>query len=1106
MPAAKRGGNPVSIRYSPAQIARLLGKPEPTPQQAEVISAPLAPMLVVAGAGSGKTETMSSRVLYLVANELVEPRQVLGLTFTRKATGELQQRITENLGLLAQALQGEGLPVPEALAGDVFSRQRPHIATYNGYALALVREHALRLGIDPDLVVLSPAAAWQLAHDVASTWPHRLGIDASLPAVTAGLLSLLGSCAEHLLDAREVAADAKKIRGYLEGIPLQDEGGRRKVTPQEVKDAIRLLSDREALLPLIEEYTRRKRELGAIDYPDQIALAARLVSEAPEAIATERQLHRVVLLDEFQDTSVAQLVFLTGLYGNGHATCAVGDPQQAIYGWRGASSASLAGFVQRAGDEVLQRQLTISWRNDAAILSAANRTAAPLRDGSAVQIPELSPSPGAGEGEIHLADCATAPEQAQRVADWISRHRDGGSAAVLVRTRAAIPGIVAALEEAGMETEVPGLGGLLYRPEVADVRAVLECVNDPARGDWLMRLLTGPLFRISPHDIAVLGRWQSQLARSAPEGESVFLMDALDDLPRPGWKDRDGRGLSEAGRERLTRLNDLLRAVRRRLNLPLPEIISYLISELGLDLELDSTRELDELRRHAAAFAATAVRPGLAAYLSLLQVSESEEAGLSLPVAEGEADPHRVTVMTMHAAKGLEWDVVAVADMCEGRLPLVKSKKQKDGSSRANAKAWLVPLKEAGVPWHLRGDAETLPQWEPYAADTQVEAQQQLNDFYGEAGAHAVNEERRLTYVALTRARKKLLLSWAKWQEGRKTPFVSSRFLEELRPLVPEANRYSAPATESSPLLDSEADSANYPPPPGEREIALRELRQKFAQADIPAQLRPTPEGESAASEGAAELEGTAGLEESAPASGPDSQRQAVRRFLADHADRRSTLSVPSPIRLSASDVVARAKDPESVALSLLRPLPRKPSPSALRGTAFHGWLEDRLEGASLLDVEELGVFADADDDSLELTRLRELFKTSAWAGYTPLAVEQPLSLRFSSATVRGVIDAVFTARDLAEVLGEDPAEQSAQAVAIIDWKTGRKPTGAAKKAREMQLSLYRLAWHEATGLPLGKIRTAFHYVVSGETVEVKRHPSRAAIEKLLMPNPAGEG
>ncbi|MGQ4537811.1 UvrD-helicase domain-containing protein [Dermabacteraceae bacterium P7074] len=1104
----------MSIRYSPARIARLLGKPEPTPQQAEVISAPLAPMLVVAGAGSGKTETMSSRVLYLVANELVEPRQVLGLTFTRKATGELQQRISENLALLAQALQNEGLPVPEALAGDVFSRQRPHIATYNGYALALVREHALRLGIDPDLVVLSPAAAWQLAHDVASTWPHRLGIDASLPAVTAGLLSLLGSCAEHLLDVREVAADAKKMRGYLEGIPLQDEGGRRKVTPPEVKDAIRLLSDREALLPLVEEYTRRKRELGAIDYPDQIALAARLVSEAPEAIATERQLHRVVLLDEFQDTSVAQLVFLTGLYGNGHATCAVGDPQQAIYGWRGASSASLAGFVQRAGDEVLQRQLTISWRNDAAILSAANRTAAPLRDGSAVQIPELSPRPGAGEGEIYLADCATAPEQAQYVADWIAQQRDGGSAAVLVRTRAAIPGIVAALEEAGMETEVPGLGGLLYRPEVADVRAVLECVNDPARGDWLMRLLTGPLFRISPHDIAVLGRWQSQLARRAPEGESVFLMDALDDLPRPGWEDSDGRSLSETGRERLTRLNNLLRAVRRRLNLPLPEIISYLVSELGLDLELDSTRELDELRRHAAAFAATAVRPGLAAYLSLLQVSESEEAGLSLPVAEGEADPHRVTVMTMHAAKGLEWDVVAVADMCEGRLPLVKSKKQKDGSSCANAKAWLVPLKEAGVPWHLRGDAETLPQWEPYAADTQVEAQQQLNDFYGEAGAHAVSEERRLTYVALTRARKKLLLSWAKWQEGRKTPFVSSRFLEELRPLVPEANRYSAPATESNPLLDSEAETESYPPPPGEHEIALRELRQKFAQAEIPLQLRPAQERESAASEGVAEmegvaeLEGVADLEGRAPASDSatdaDSQSQAVRRFLADHADRRSALSVPSPIRLSASDVVARAKDPESVALSLLRPLPRKPSPSALRGTAFHGWLEGRLEGAPLLDVEELGVFADADDDALELTRLRELFTASAWAGCTPLAVEQPLTLRFAAATVRGVIDAVFAARDLAEVLGEDPAEQDPQAVAIIDWKTGRKPTGAAKKAREMQLSLYRLAWHEATGLPLGKIRTAFHYVTSGETVEVKRHPSRATIEKLLMPDAAG--
>src|SRR5699024_3164411 len=144
---AARGGPavtaPATPQLSAAQLASLLGQPPPTQEQTAVIEAPLAPMLVVAGAGSGKTETVASRVVWMIANGIVEPRQVLGLTFTRKAAHELTERIGARLGALAAALRAEGLAPPRGLerGGDDLVGQRPLVHTYNGFALDLVREH-----------------------------------------------------------------------------------------------------------------------------------------------------------------------------------------------------------------------------------------------------------------------------------------------------------------------------------------------------------------------------------------------------------------------------------------------------------------------------------------------------------------------------------------------------------------------------------------------------------------------------------------------------------------------------------------------------------------------------------------------------------------------------------------------------------------------------------------------------------------------------------------------------------------------------------------------------------------------------------------------------
>jgi DNA helicase-2/ATP-dependent DNA helicase PcrA len=1138
---------PNSSPLSAIGLAEMMGLNVPTAEQVAVIEAPLEPMLVVAGAGSGKTETMASRVVWLIANGLVEPRQVLGLTFTRKAAHELGERIGARLRTLGQARRAEGLALPPGLerggsGGDLLGG-RVQVHTYNGFALDLVSEHALRVGLDAEFSMMSPSATWQLAHEIVEN-SEDLHLDASPATVTAALVSLTSALADHLVTPVDLEEELVRIGDHLEQLPLQAPGGRRKVVPKPVAEVLTALASRRELVPLLERFEQERTAQAALDFSDQVRLAARIAHEVPEAGALERELHPVVLLDEFQDTSVAQLRMLADLYGPGHAACAVGDPQQAIYGWRGASAASLDAFSREFATEqvpVLQRTLATSWRNDEAVLAAANRVASPLREASAaVRIPELIARPGAGPGSVRIHEAADEVAEAGAIGRWILERRaawtgdvdagDAGaggdvpppSAAVLVRARKQIPVIAQELTAQGLEVQVLGIGGLLDRPEVADVRALLEVLDDPGRGDALMRLLTGPRVRLGVKDLAVLGRWRDRVASrrrsgrartaaAAPavatdEADAVTLADAVDDLPPVGWTDGDGRELSTLARERLADLSRLLRSLRRRLSLPLPDLVWEAVRLLEVDLALlenwGGLEALESLRSHAAEFERTARRPGLTAYLALLEVSEEKEAGLPITGEAAETDPAAVTILTMHSSKGLEWDMVAVAGLAEGDVPSYDPRRAttgEDGSVRVPTPGWLGPLAEAPVPSSLRGDAEQVPQLEWLEADTQVEAEEIIKGYRLDCGDESLREDRRLVYVALTRARRDLLLTSAAYRSGRKNPRMRSRFLSEMIDQVPEQFRVREEVPEGNPL-DAEPTWTTWPPPPGEAEDRRRRA------AELLAETAPT-------------LDDNAAPDDTTP----DDLVEPTRRVIADLVDARRALQAHSPVRLSASQIVARAQDPEQAARALLRPLPRRPSAAARRGTTFHAWLEQRYDAASLLDIEDLADLADlADDEATDdadrdvsggdgasragdgdaraLTHMRELFEASPWAPLVPIAVEEPVMLRIGPLAVRGVIDAVFPDPEP----GADP-----DAVVIVDWKTGRRPTGKRRTARALQLSVYRLAWHERTGLPLSRIRTVFHYVSTGESDEIRRHPSRERIARMLTegePEPqAGE-
>src|SRR5439155_15946871 len=240
--------------FTPQRLAKDLGLPPPTAEQAAVIGAPAAPLLVVAGAGSGKTETMAARVVYLVANGVVRPEQVLGLTFTRKAAGELAQRVRTRL----HALAAKHPQLADVLAGE------PTVATYHAYAGRVLAEHGLRGGYEAGVRLLTEAARWQLADAVVRAYDGDMSQVANgVDWVTEAVLALAADLSEHLREPAEVADWTERLITDIAAIPPV---ARQPGPYADTHKVIAVQEARRQLLPLVEQYVARKHAADAIDF------------------------------------------------------------------------------------------------------------------------------------------------------------------------------------------------------------------------------------------------------------------------------------------------------------------------------------------------------------------------------------------------------------------------------------------------------------------------------------------------------------------------------------------------------------------------------------------------------------------------------------------------------------------------------------------------------------------------------------------------------------------------------------------------------------------------------------------------------------------------
>ncbi len=292
---------------------------------------------------------------------------------------------------------------------------RPRVSTYNAFADGIVREHAARIGRDPDVAMLSQAASWMLAREVVlrSDLPELENIDYALGTIIDAVQRLAGDALDHRVDL----ALAERIAGEQ---ALAFESYRSNGDVE--KAAVNLLS-LPTLARLVRDYIDEKERRGVLDFADQVSGAYDIVESAPDVRAELREQHRVVLLDEYQDTSVIQTRFLAELFRDS-AVMAVGDPHQSIYGWRGASADNLyafSGTFSGTGTATTYSLMT-SWRNDRGILDIANRVLEPLQR-PGLDVPPLEPRPGAGEGTVAVRFPFTVDEEAAAVADWFAERR-----------------------------------------------------------------------------------------------------------------------------------------------------------------------------------------------------------------------------------------------------------------------------------------------------------------------------------------------------------------------------------------------------------------------------------------------------------------------------------------------------------------------------------------------------------------------------------------------------------------------------------------------------------------------------------------------------------
>lgn len=622
------------------------------PAQKQAVVTTNGPVLILAGAGSGKTKTLTHRIAHLIKDENVWPNEILAVTFTNKAAREMRER----LGAL--------------LDQDASVRQfMPWMGTFHSICVRLLRIDGAKVGVPSNFIVYDESDRQGLIKQAMKQL--RITDKQIKPTAVSGMIS---TAKNQLLGPDEYESTAS--------YPFQ-----------------------RSVAAIYRQYEEMKQEAGALDFDDLLLETVNLLSEHDDIRRKWRSQFKHVLIDEYQDTNAAQYAIVKNLVGEERNICVVGDDWQSIYSWRGADFTNILNFERDfPGAAVIK--LEQNYRSTSAILDAAQNV---ISKNTARTDKRLwTDKPGGLPVQVHSVydEAEEAHLVASRIAGQVAMHaRDYGDYAILYRTNAQSFD----LERAFLQQRIPYqiVGGVRFydRKEIKDILAYLRLLYQPGDRVSFSRIVNVPTRGIGDTSLEKFLLWQSNSRQD--------IITALRNVEAAS-------GLTPRARNSLFRLGEVLRVLQAKvLDEASPsDIIEQLIEKIAYrDYIQDGTPQAEEREANLGVLTADAKN-----YLSLSDFLE--EAALMSSVDTTE-DREKVTLMTIHAAKGLEFPVVFMVGMEEGILP----------HSRV----------------HEAGNAE-------------------------------LEEERRLCYVGMTRAREELHLSYAasRAQFGQRGYNVPSRFLTDM--------------------------------------------------------------------------------------------------------------------------------------------------------------------------------------------------------------------------------------------------------------------------------------------------------------------------------------
>jgi DNA helicase-2/ATP-dependent DNA helicase PcrA len=958
------------------------------------------PLLVVAGAGTGKTQVITRRIAWLIATKRAKPSEILGLTFTDKAAEEMQLRVDQL--------------VPYGYADTA-------ISTFHAFGDRLIREFAYELGRSPDLRVLSrPEVVVFLRERL-----FELDLETYRPLgdpdrFLGALASLFARCrdedvspARYRQHADRLAVEAATAAAEVAaGNDVGDEDRERAAALAETAGQQRELAD------AYGRYTELLAASGAIDFGDQVSLALRLLRESPAARRAVQDRYRYILVDEFQDTNRAQSELVAILAERHRNVTVVGDDDQSIYRFRGAAISNILEFRERyrgARTVVLRR----NYRSLAPILDRAHRLIShndpdrlEVRVGISKRlIPERSsraPAP-----VRHVAFGTTAEE-----ADWIAaeirrRVADGARPrdhAVLVRANAEADPILRSLNTAGIAWRFSGTSGLYARPEIRLLLALLRAVADPTSSVDVYAIAASDRYDVPGEDLAAVMTAARRQHRSAFE-----ILEAVEAEPASLRLSDRGRGVLRRVTSDLRRYRDL--AHRR----PAGEVLYAFLRDTGwlASLAAATTVAGEEALANVARFfeivrAQSALLADDRAVFLARHLATLIEAGDDPPTADPDPDVDAVAVMTVHKAKGLEFPVVFVPGLAADRFP-------------------------------ARGRRETL--------GLPVEL---VDEILPEGDGH-LQEERRLFYVAMTRARDELVLSHAAEGPGGRARRISPFVLEALDlPSEPGSSRIAlASPADRLAALEPSAESPDPERVPIEGPLTLSHsaiddylscpLRYKYAQV-----LRVPTRPHHALIYGSA-------------------LHRAVQEFHRAHAAGRvlSEAELIAAFETAWTSEGFVSREHEAARLEAGRAALRRFRAAQLEpGAVIPAWVErefafalggDRIRGR----FDRVDIVATGSDGAIA----DEATEDAARAAMARADVVEPML----------------------DLLGRE-------AVTITDYKSGdiRDPGKARQRARDsLQLQIYAMAYEAMTGRLPDAVQ--LHFLDSGLVGRAEVDPSRLA-------------